>query len=161
MLFQSPELQQSLSSTPNFDDQVIGLIRLIYALQADPVQMEEDAYNALREIIATARRLTAQLRCQRGAVYEVDASIALGDVYDDTKMTDIRFTADHDDGGSDDDGDGGGDAGDGGPPSRRRKKELLVTSVISNAIVRRSAPGSPDVDAYLSKARVTVLSPEQ
>lgn len=161
MLFQNAELQQSLSSAPEYEDQVVGLASLLYKLQAIPVGIEEGPYYSLREIITTARTLTAQFRCQRGCVYEVDASVVVGDVYDDTKMTDIRY--DEDDGGSDDGGDddvADRDAGDDGPRPRHRKKVLLVTSVIANAIIKRPAPRSPHVDAYLSKALVTVL-PEQ
>ena len=162
MLFQNTQLQQSQSSNEDYEEQVHRLVSLLYWLQEKPPHIEEAPYNNLREIIAKARSLTAQLRCQRGAVYEVDTSIKVGDVYDSTMMTDIRFMADYDDGGSDG-GDGDavdGDGGDGSRRPRRRKKELLVTSIIANAIVKRPAPKSAQVDVCLSKARVTVLSPE-
>ena len=143
MLFRTPELQQSLSSGEDCKDQVQELVDSLNLMQADPVQMEEGNYIALHEIVANARKLTAQLRCQRGCVYEVDTSIAVGDNYDNTKMTDIQFI-------DDDDGDGD-DA----------TRELpVVTSVIANAIVRRRAPGSSEVDDYLSKAHVIVSMPE-
>ena len=142
MLFRTPELQQSLSSGEDCKDQVQELVDSLNLMQADPVQMEEGNYIALHEIVANARKLTAQLRCQRGCVYEVDTSIAVGDNYDNTKMTDIQF--------SDDDGDGDDST-----------RELpVVTSVIANAIVRRRAPGSSEVDDYLSKAHVIVSMPE-
>ena len=161
MLFQSTQVQQSRPSIKEYEEQVQQLANLLYWLQDNPPQIEEGAYNNLREIITKARDLTAQLRCQRGAVYEVDTSIKVGDAYDSTAMTDIRFLADYDDGGCD----GGddvvdGDDGDGSRRPRRRKKELLVTSIIANAIVKRPAPKSAKVDVYLSKARVTVFSPE-
>ena len=161
MLFHTPELQQSLSSSQDYEDQVNRLVGLLYQMQTDPPQIKEGPYYNLREIIAKARSLTALLRCQLGAVYEVDTSIEVGDVYDHTTMADIRRTADSDDGGNDggDDDAAGGD-GDDSRYSRRRRKELLVTSVIANAIIKRPAPESPQVSAYLSKARVTVLSPE-
>ena len=194
MLFHTPELQKSLSSSQDYEDQVNQLVDLLYQMQADPPQIKGRAYYNLREIVTKARSLTALLRCQRGAVYEVDTSIKVGDAYDNTTMTDIRPMADSGNGGSDGGDDGaaggdggdssdggdddaagsnggdgsdggdddvtGGDGGDGSRRPRRRKKELLVTHVISNAIVKRPAPKSPQVYAYLSKARVTVLSPE-
>ena len=181
MLFHTPELQKSLSSSQDYEDQVNQLVDLLYLMQADPPQIKGRAYYNLREIISKARSLTALLRCQRVAVYEVDTSIKVGDAYDNTTMTDIRPLADSDDGGSDGSGDdaAGGDGGDGGDSSdggnddaaggdggdgsrrpRCRKKEVLVAGVIANAIVKRPAPKSPQVHAYLSKARVTVLSPE-
>ena len=242
MLFHTPELQKSLSSSQDYEDQVNQLVDLLYLMQADPPQIKGRAYYNLREIITKARSLTALLRCQRGAVYEVDTSIKVGDAYDNTTMTKIRPMASSDNDGSDggdddaaggdggdgsdggdddaaggdggdgsdggdddaasgdggdgsdggdddaaggdggdgsdcggddaagsdggDSGDGGdddaagGDGGDGSRRPRRRKKELLVTHVIANAIVKRPAPKSPQVYAYLSKARVTVLSPE-
>ena len=162
MLFQIPELQQLLSSSQDCEVQVNRLVDLLYLEQANLPQIKEGSYYNLREIIAKARSLTALLRCQIGAVYEVDTSIKVGDAYDHTMMTDVRFTADSDDGGCDGgDGDAaGGDGGNGSRRPRRRRKELLVTSVIANAIVKRPAPKSPQVDVCLSKARVTVLSPE-
>ena len=162
MLFQSTQVQQSHPSIEEYEEQVQRLVTLLYWLQDNPPQIEEGSYNNLREIITKARNLTAQLRCQRGAVYEVDTSIKLGDAYDSTTMTDILFLADYDDGGSDsgDDDAADGDGGDGSRRPRRRKKELLVTSIIANAIVKRPAPKSAKVDLYLSKARVTVISPE-
>ena len=143
MLFHTPELQQSLSSGQDCEDQVKELVDSLNLLQADPVEMEEGNYIALHGIVASARRLAAQLRCQRGCVYEVDTSIAVGDYYDNTKMTDIQFI-------DDDDGDGDDAA----------KEPPVVTSVIANAIVRRRAPGSSEVDDYLSKAHVIVSMPE-
>ena len=161
MLFQIPELQQSLSSSQDCEGQVNRLVDLLYLEQANLPQIKEGSYYNLREIIAKARSLTALLRCQIGAVYEVDTSIKVGDAYDHTMMTDVRFTADSDDGCDGGDGDAaGGDGGNGSRRPRRRKKELSVTSIIANATVKRPAPKSAKVDVCLSKARVTVILPE-
>ena len=131
-------------------------------MQENPLHKGKGPYCNLGEIITNTRSLAALLRCQSGAVYEVDTSIKVGDAYDSTTMTDIRFLADYDDGGCDggDDDVVDGDDGDGSRRPRRCKDELLVTSTIANAIVKRPAPNSVKVDLCLSNAYVTVFSPE-
>ena len=87
MLAQSTQLQQSRPSIKEYEEQVRRLADLLYLLQENPPCMEEGPYCNLREIITKARSLTTQLRCQRGAVYEVDTSIKVGGAYGSTTTT--------------------------------------------------------------------------
>lgn len=114
------------------------LSALIYALQTNPVQLDDKFYATLKDFVCCASNLAAELRCQRG-VYEVDNNIRVGDTYDDSTMTDVTFSAaDLDD------------------EEENTQKQAFVSCIIAKGVVRRPFPGSTEVEKQLSKARVLV-----
>ncbi|KAF8247381.1 hypothetical protein K440DRAFT_661488 [Wilcoxina mikolae CBS 423.85] len=135
LLFQNSVVRQGLGRD---EEGPAHLIALFYAVQTNPVQLEDKFYQTFKELLRSASELAAELRCQRG-VYEVDQDIRIGDVYDDSKMTDVTFsTADLDD------------------EEENTQKQAFVSCIIAKGVVRRPFPGSAEVEKQLSKARVLV-----
>ncbi|KAF8541132.1 hypothetical protein BDD12DRAFT_830360 [Trichophaea hybrida] len=135
MLFQFSGVQKSLAEG---DEQSAQLVALLYGLQVDPVQLEDNFYDTLKEILHSARTLAAELKCQR-AVYEVDHNIRVGDPYDDSTMVDVSYSTEIDD------------------DEEERKKQMVVTGVIAKGVVKRPFPGSVEVEAQLARAKVKVV----
>ncbi|KAF8544621.1 hypothetical protein BDD12DRAFT_481318 [Trichophaea hybrida] len=135
LLFQNPSVRQGLGRD---EKGPAHLIALFYAVQTNPAELEDKFYLTFKELLHSASELAVELRCQRG-VYEVDHDIRIGDVYDDSKMTDVTFsTADFDD------------------EEEITQKQAFVSCIIAKGVVRRSFPGSTEVEKQLSKARVLV-----
>jgi hypothetical protein len=126
LLFQNPGIQHNLREVKH---EVQYMSSHLYALQVDPPRLDELTYESLRDLACYARKLAAELKCQR-AVYEVDQNIKLGDRYDPDTMEDVTYMVDVDD--------------------------AVVSCIIAKRLVRRPFPGSKDVTAQLSKAKVLV-----
>ena len=131
MLFQFSGVQKSLSEG---EDQSSQLVTLLYGLQINPVQLEDNFYATLKELLHSARTLAAELKCQR-AVYEVDHNIRVGDPYDEATMVDVSFSMEE-----------------------REDKMMVVTGIIAKGVAKRPFPGAAEVDAQLSRAKVKVTA---
>ena len=94
MLFQNPVISTDLVKERNMHHlrrfaQIFGKERLQDSgFRLDP---HPDADKRVQQIMLAAAVLYADIRCQRAA-YGMDLSVAIGDVFDETRMDDIKMT---------------------------------------------------------------------
>lgn len=136
LLFQNSEVQRNLEQV---EHEMQYILSHLHALQVDAPRLDDSAYESLRDLACYARKLAAEFRCQR-AFYEIDQSIKLGVRYDPDTMEDVTYTADVDEDDEDEES----------------QNHAVVSCIIARRLVRRPFPGSKDVAAQLSKAKVLV-----
>jgi hypothetical protein len=105
---------------------------MLQDVQNEP-QLEEKYYSAVEETLHSIHKLSAELHCQRG-VYEVDESVRLGEIYDETKMSDAKFSEEEDTEGM----------------------QAHVKAILSKGWVKKPFPGTSQIDACICKAKVLV-----
>ncbi|KAF8542986.1 hypothetical protein BDD12DRAFT_875504 [Trichophaea hybrida] len=137
LLFQNPEVQHILGEVK---DETRNILSYLNALLVEPLQLDNQAYELLKDVARCARMLAAEFRCQR-AFYEVDQSIKLRDPYDPNTMEDVRNSADVD---VDED--------------EEFLDQAIVSCIVAKRLVRRPFAGSMDVAAPLSKAKVLIMA---
>jgi hypothetical protein len=129
LLFQNPKVQSQLKMV---DPQVMDLISSFSHVQSEPVSISDSNLGTLRKWLHSVMILAAELKCQR-FVYEVDESVQLGDLYDDTKMLDMKFVVDEE-----------------------NASYAFVDAIISRGVVKRSYAGDKEVRAQIGKTKVLV-----
>ncbi|KAA8895127.1 hypothetical protein FN846DRAFT_894443 [Sphaerosporella brunnea] len=102
-------------------------------------QFQENSLPALEQALLSIHVLAADLKCQK-AVYEMDRTIRLGDLYDETTMEDVKFSSTLD---------------EAGRPAR-------VIAILSRGWVKVHSDGPEKIQEHVCKTRVLVgIVPEE
>jgi hypothetical protein len=88
---------------------------------------------AIHQSLHSVQVLGADMKCQRG-VYQMTNDVKLGDLYDDSRMTDVKFSDDDDEEG----------------------KRQRVIAILSRGWVKLPFEGATEILARVCKARVVV-----
>lgn len=98
-------------------------------------EFQEKYLPAIQNTLCSVAMLSAELKCQR-SVYEIDDTVHAGQLFDESRMIDVKFTDQADD--------------------ENKEEEAVVKCIISRGWVRRSYGDFEDIHERLCKARVLV-----
>jgi hypothetical protein len=90
---------------------------------------------AIQQALRSALILAVDMKCQRG-VYQIDNRVQLGDLYDESTMSDVKFSEEED--GED--------------------KQTRVIAILSRGWVKIPCDGSDEILAQICKTRVVVAT---
>jgi hypothetical protein len=131
LIFQNPENKENLEDVRPESSDLLEYLGSVHLDTSTPVP---EQFKALQKSLVDARVLAAELGCQRGACYELDEDIKVGDPYDDERMTTATQTGEVDE----------------------RDSQAVVSCVIAKGWIKRPYAGSKEIKARICKARVLV-----
>jgi len=132
LLFQNPQIQKLLQNVKQESD---DLLNILLDVQVAPYHLPPEYISELQRILRNLRMLRAQLRCQR-AVYEVDHSVTVGEEYDESRMQGVQVAELEN--------------------IDPKEETALVSCILSNGIVKKKYEASPEIEAWICRARVLI-----